>query len=86
VSCEEKDSAILIEGKTFSFPEVANFMTRLSESSYIKTVDLSGIEQKDASKTFSFVISCKLNAGVELDKASLSDATPKTKTRRGEVE
>jgi Tfp pilus assembly protein PilN len=86
VSCEEKDSAILIEGKTFSFPEVANFMTRLSESGYIKTVDLSGIEQKDVSKTFSFILFCKLNAGVELDKASVSETAPKTKARRGDVE
>jgi hypothetical protein len=86
VSCEEKDSAILIEGKTFSFPEVANFMTRLSESSYIKTVDLSGIEQKDVSKTFSFILFCKLNSGVELDKASVSETAPKTKARRGDVE
>jgi Tfp pilus assembly protein PilN len=84
VSCEEKDSAILIEGKTFSFPEVANFMTRLSESSYIKTVDLSGIEQKDVSKTFSFTISCKLNAEADLDKAS--DTTTRTKSHRGETE
>jgi Tfp pilus assembly protein PilN len=68
VSCEEKDDALLIEGKTFSFPEVANFMSRLTESSYIKTVDLTSIEQKDASKSFSFIVSCKLNADAQPDK------------------
>jgi Tfp pilus assembly protein PilN len=59
-TCEEKDESLIIDGKTFSFPEVANFMSRLSESPYIKLVDLSGIEEKDA-KTFSFSITCKLN-------------------------
>jgi Tfp pilus assembly protein PilN len=86
ISCEEKDSNILIEGRTFSFAEVANFMTRLSESKYIKAVDLSGIEQKDASKTFSFIISCKVNTEVEMDKASSPEEALKIKPHRGEVE
>jgi Tfp pilus assembly protein PilN len=86
ISCEEKDSTIMIEGKTFSFPEVANFMSRLSESRYIKAVDLSGIEQKDASKTFSFIISCKVNTEVEMDKVSAPETLSKTKSRREEVE
>lgn len=86
ISCEEKDANILMEGRTFSFPEVANFMTRLSESKYIKAVDLSGIEQKDASKTFSFVISCKINTEVEMDKAFSPEIAPKTKSQRGEAE
>jgi Tfp pilus assembly protein PilN len=60
VSCEEKDWTLSIQGLTFSFPEVANFMTRLSESCYVKSVDLAGIEQKEG-KTFSFSLSCKLN-------------------------
>jgi Tfp pilus assembly protein PilN len=70
VSCEEKEQALIIEGKTFSFPEVANFMTRLSESNYIKSVDLIGIEQKDASKSFSFDVACKLNVDVPPEKAN----------------
>jgi Tfp pilus assembly protein PilN len=60
-SCEEKDESLLMSGRTFSFPEVANFMSRLSESAYIKSVDLSGIEDRGAGKLFSFSISCKLN-------------------------
>ena len=59
-SCQEKDSSLIIDGQTFSFPEVANFMSQLSESAYIRSVDLSGIEEKDA-KTFSFSITCRLN-------------------------
>jgi len=86
ISCEEKDSTIVLEGRTFSFPEVANYMTRLSESNYIKAVDLSGIEQKDALKTFSFIISCKVNPEVEMDNASFQETTSKTKPHQGEVE
>jgi Tfp pilus assembly protein PilN len=76
----------VIEGRTFSFPEVANYMTRLSESNYIKTVDLSGIEQKDALKTFSFIISCKVNPEVEMDNASSQETTSKIKPHQGGVE
>jgi Tfp pilus assembly protein PilN len=86
VSCEEKDESILIEGKTFSFPEVANFMTRLSESSYIKTVDLTGIEQKDASKSFSFIISCKINTELQNEKSGSHELVPQeNKPKHGEA-
>jgi Tfp pilus assembly protein PilN len=70
-SCDEKDSSLIIEGSTFSFPEVANFMSRLSESPYIKTVDLSGIEERGPSKTFWFSISCRLNS-----KATIKNSVP----------
>jgi Tfp pilus assembly protein PilN len=86
ISCEEKDANILIEGRTFSFPEVANFMTRLSESNYIKAVDLSGIEQRDESKTFSFNISCKVNTEAEMDNVFSLETAPKIKSHRGEAE
>jgi Tfp pilus assembly protein PilN len=66
IACEERDSTLFVDGITYSFPEVANFMSRLSESAAIKSVDLAGIEEKDASKTFSFSISCKLNAKPEI--------------------
>jgi Tfp pilus assembly protein PilN len=69
-SCEEKDSSLFIEGSTFSFPEVANFMSRLSESAYIRSVDLSGIEEKET-KVFSFSLACRLNA-----KPVIKDAAP----------
>ena len=86
VSCEEKEDALLIEGKTFSFPEVANFMSRLSESSYVKSVDLTSIEQKDASKSFSFIVSCKLNADAQPDKKTPSEqGTKVVRPNSGEV-
>jgi Tfp pilus assembly protein PilN len=65
-SCEERDSSIILEGKTYSFPEVANFMSRLSESPYIRSVDLSGIEERGEANTFSFSLTCRLNSKPEL--------------------
>jgi len=71
VSVDEKDQSppvLAIEGRTLSFPEVANFMTRLSESEFIRSVDLSSIEEtKDASKSFRFNISCTINPDVRLE-------------------
>jgi Tfp pilus assembly protein PilN len=65
-SCEERDSSIILDGKTFSFPEVANFMSRLSESPYIRSVDLSGIEERGEANTFAFSLTCRLNSKPEL--------------------
>jgi Tfp pilus assembly protein PilN len=70
-SCEEKEESLIIEGATFSFPEVANFMSRLTESSYVKSVDLAGIEERGPAKTFWFSITCKLNP-----RAAIKDAAP----------
>ena len=84
LSCNEKDSSLVIEGKTYSFPEVANLMTRLSEGKYIKSIDLAGIEEKDASKTFSFAVTCKLNSDIALASA-LSDSGAAVKPAAGEV-
>jgi Tfp pilus assembly protein PilN len=71
-SCEEKDESLIIEGSTFSFPEVANFMSRLTESAYVKSVDLAGIEERGSSKTYWFSISCKLNPYVAIKDAALA--------------
>jgi Tfp pilus assembly protein PilN len=67
-SCDETDSSLSIVGRTFSFPEVANFMSRLSESPYLKFVDLSGIEER-GQKEFSFSIGCRLNPYMALKEA-----------------
>jgi Tfp pilus assembly protein PilN len=71
VSIDEKDQnppVLAIEGRTLSFPEVANFMSRLSESEFIKSVDLSSIEEtKEAVKMFRFNISCTINPDVRLE-------------------
>jgi len=82
LSCEERDSTLLLEGRTYSFPEVANLMTRLAESSNIKAVDLSGIEEKDDSKTFAFAVSCKFNSGIVVDNVTVSGAGPSALKRK----
>jgi Tfp pilus assembly protein PilN len=58
---------IHIEGRTYSFPEVANYMSNLKECSYIQSVDLSEIEQiSPKDRIFKFSISCAINADAYL--------------------
>jgi Tfp pilus assembly protein PilN len=69
-----------IEGRTLSFPEVANFMSRLSESEFIRGVDLSSIEEtNEGVKLFRFNISCTINPDVRLESekknAAAADST-----------
>jgi Tfp pilus assembly protein PilN len=77
ISVDEKDQnppILVIEGRTLSFPEVANFMSQLSESYFIKAVDLTSIEEtRDALKSFRFNISCTINPDVRLETAAKSD-------------
>ncbi|HMD67848.1 MAG TPA: PilN domain-containing protein, partial [Chitinivibrionales bacterium] len=57
------------DGRTLSFPEVANFMSRLSESNYIRGVDLSGIQEVAGTvKMFQFNLSCTINPDAQLEK------------------
>jgi Tfp pilus assembly protein PilN len=66
---------LVVEGRTLSFPEVANFMSQLSESNYIRNVDLSSIEEtKEAIKLFRFNISCTINPDAQLE-AQNKDST-----------
>jgi Tfp pilus assembly protein PilN len=70
ISIKEENSSppvIHIEGRTYSFPEVANYMSQLKESEYVNSVDLSRIEQIDSqSRLFSFHISCEVNPDAKL--------------------
>ena len=51
-----------VEGMTYSFQEVANFMSKLSESGYVTSVDLVDILQNDgADNAYRFSILCVLN-------------------------
>ena len=78
VEVDEKDQnppVLAVEGRTLSFPEVANFMSRLSESEFIRGVDLASIEEtKDAMKTFKFNISCTINPNVRIETEKTSPA------------
>jgi Tfp pilus assembly protein PilN len=70
ISIKEENSAppvLHIEGRTYSFPEVANYMSSLKESVYITSVDLSNIEQVDPKeKVYRFSISCAINPDANL--------------------
>ena len=71
VSINEKTQnppVLAVEGRTLSFPEVANFMSQLSGSNYIRSVDLSSIEEiKEAIKMFRFGVSCTINPDAQLE-------------------
>jgi Tfp pilus assembly protein PilN len=73
VSMEERNQTpplLVIEGRTLSFPEVANFMSRLTESEYIKSVDLSSIEEiKETIKMFKFGLTCTINPDAQIAQA-----------------
>jgi Tfp pilus assembly protein PilN len=59
---------LVVEGRTLSFPEVANFMSQLMGSNYIRSVDLSSIEEVGGVlKMFRFGISCTINPDAQLE-------------------
>ena len=60
-------SLLEVEGRTFSFSEVALYMSRLTESENIRNVELVNIEQIDGKqKVFRFMIICSVNAEIKL--------------------
>ena len=58
-----------IKGRTYSFPEVAAYMSNLDETDYVAVVDLSDIAQNNNAKWFDFSISCKLNPDAGMKRA-----------------
>lgn len=74
VSLKEENSTppvVYVDGRTYSFPEVANYMSNLNACSYIKSVDLSQIEQiSSKDRLFRFSLSCSINADAYLDGSS----------------
>ncbi len=86
VSIDEKPQTppvLAVEGRTLSFPEVANFMSRLSESNYIRSVDLSGIEEaQEGVKLFKFSVSCTINPDAQLEQSG-KDTLAIAKQTRG---
>lgn len=56
-----------IEGRTYSFPEVANYMSNLKESKYVSSVGLTDIERLNSKDNiYRFSITCVLNQDVNL--------------------
>ncbi len=70
VSIKEDNSNIpmlSVEGRTYSFPDIPTYMSSLKECPYIKSIDLSNIEQIDPKKKiFRFFITCMINPDVNL--------------------
>jgi Tfp pilus assembly protein PilN len=70
VDIAETDSvanSLAVDGRTYSFPEVATYMTKLKASPYITSVDLRNIEQIDEKNRifqFKFVCAVDPNAGL----------------------
>lgn len=70
ISVKEEASSpplLHIEGRTFSFPDVASFMSNLKDCAYISSVDLSQIEQiSPRERVFRFSLTCAINSSVNL--------------------
>ncbi len=59
-----------IEGRTYSFPEVANYMSNLKDSKYVSSVGLTDIERLNSKdNVYRFSITCVLNQDVNLAPA-----------------
>ena len=64
---EENADTVFVEGKTYSFSEVAQYMLRLKESVFINNVDLKNIEQINiSSRIYKFTIRCYINPDAKL--------------------
>jgi len=58
------ESSLRLQASTFVFPEVADYMSKLTESEYIRAVDLSGIEQsgdQSGNAVFQFSLTAAIN-------------------------
>jgi len=66
---------VQLEARTYSFPEVAQYMSKLEETEYIKSVTLTGIEQIQGHdrKVYKFNLICEINADVGLRPALEGD-------------
>jgi len=80
-SGEELPRNIAVEARTYSFPEVADYMKKLETAEYIKSVTLMppGIEQIQGHdrKVYKFILTCAINADVGLRPAFESEAQVK---------
>jgi len=72
---------VQIEARTYSFPEVAHYMSKLEEAEYIKSVTLTGIEQVQGHdrKVYKFNITCDINADAGLRPAFVESDEPAVK-------
>ncbi|GEM_PF-306089 len=73
---EQNDNELELKGRTYVFPEIAEYMIELEKNEYFSKVFLNSIElQKEQNRTsFMFTIRINLNPNVGID--ALSPATP----------
>ena len=93
ISIKEENSAppiLSIDGRTFSFPEIADYMSNLKESKYISAVGLTDIEQVSSKeKLYKFSITCTINPDVNLrpvdneDEQMSASVSKKSGTAKG---
>lgn len=67
---EKKVPLLELNGSTFSFPEVADYMSNLVKSEYILNVELESITPK-GEKSFNFKMKCEVNSDAKLSRERL---------------
>ncbi|MCL2689321.1 MAG: PilN domain-containing protein [Chitinispirillia bacterium] len=68
-----KPPVVRIDARTYSFHEVASYMSKLEQSEFVTSVELAEIEQMSGAvqgrNVFRFSISCTINPDAKLDKS-----------------
>jgi Tfp pilus assembly protein PilN len=68
---EEAETTVRIDARTYSFHEVASYMSRLEQSEFITAVELREIEQMTGAvqgrKVYRFSITCTINPDAKLN-------------------
>ncbi len=77
---EKKMPLLELNGSTFSFPEVADYMSNLVKSEYILDVELENINPK-GEKSFNFKMKCKVNSDAKLSRERLKFIGGETEER-----
>jgi type IV pilus assembly protein PilN len=74
---ESNEQEVEIKGKTFVFPEVAEYMMELEKNEYFQEINLLSIEfqQENERSSFSFTLKIQMNPNVGIDNFAL-DSTP----------
>ena len=75
---EQNDNEMEVRGRTYVFPEIAEYMLELEKNEYFAKVFLNGIElQKDQNRSaFLFTIRINLNPNVGIDQLMNQPAKP----------
>jgi Tfp pilus assembly protein PilN len=82
---EQNDNEMEVRGRTYVFPEIAEYMIELEKNEYFAKVFLNGIElQKDQNRSsFVFTIRINLNPNVGIDQLMNQPAKPAMPGKEG---